>query len=1010
MRHLQQLKTWRIRNTILFCHEYVERPVKGWIGPALAFFPVICTALVLGYPHSRLLYENIEQVITPRAFYLDQVGGILYYPYFFYNITLITYGTVYLMRHLRQLKNWRIRNTILFSAWFASIIISVILRVFRLTPGHFNLMPLLETLYLILIIVHIRRFRWQEWHSVGRELAIQNLKDAFILVDEEKRFLDANEAAFQCFPELRAFHIGTHFSKLGSVTEQLFNPEDRSLLLQLDKKQYFQISRSTLNTRYGLVIGQAIMLYDDTEREELIMQLNEALGKAEQATMAKTLFLARTSHEIRTPMNAIIGLAEIILRNNLPPDVYENALEIRRAGYILLSIINDILDFSKIESGKLEISRAEYRFTSLINDAISIIRMRLLEKHIRFIANIDSHIPTALVGDEARLRQILLNLLSNAVKYTEKGTITFSVSAVPIPADKERVLLRFEVADTGIGIKEADLRNLFTEFVRFDTRSSVEGTGLGLVISRQLARLMDGDIIVQSEHGKGSVFTAEIPQTVRNPAPFAIVEAAASKKSLLCERRTVYAASIMYSMNSLGVFCEPVSSYEAMLEALTRDIYQFVFVPFIFLEQTREFLRGLEYSPTLISLSDLSPGQVQRNIHTLVMPAYALSIANILNGMPSGKDLSYEPIEQGVRFIAPDVRILIVDDVTINLKVVRGLIAPYKMQIDCCTSGNEALRLAQEKAYDIVFLDHMMPGMDGIETLKAIRALDGEYFQKLTVIALTANAVQGMREMFLENGFQDYLGKPIEIARLDAALTRWIPSNKRLKERPLAGAADADNNSDSWFDELQAIEGLDIQDALSHVGSLENYMEVLKQFHLEMNVYIEGTKTAFDEKNWKDYALRLHSVKGAFGTIGMKGISEWARELEVAVKAEDMAKCQEQTEAFCEAMTAFQDRLGEILPHQQEADPAHTQSNAPLVDAAFVKEKMKALYVACYNSRSDDAEAVINSLNQVSFQEEWYSSLGNIRALVGSYEYEAAAKAVQAFLRELGGTETLTPV
>jgi HPt (histidine-containing phosphotransfer) domain-containing protein len=259
--------------------------------------------------------------------------------------------------------------------------------------------------------------------------------------------------------------------------------------------------------------------------------------------------------------------------------------------------------------------------------------------------------------------------------------------------------------------------------------------------------------------------------------------------------------------------------------------------------------------------------------------------------------------------------------------------------------------------------------------------------------------------MFLENGFQDYLGKPIEIARLDAMLTRWIPQNKRVKDRQGARAKGMDHNSDSWFDELQYIEGLDIQDALSHVGSLENYIEVLKQFHLEMNVYIEGLKTAFDEMNWGDYALRLHAIKGAFGTIGMKSISEWARELEAVVKMGDIAKCQEQTGAFCDAMSAFQNRLGDILPHQQGADPTHTQGSAPFVDAAFVKEQMEALYLACYNFKSDDAEVIINSLNQVSFQEQWYSSLGNIRALVGSYEYEAAEKAIQAFLRELGGPD-----
>jgi signal transduction histidine kinase len=188
------------------------------------------------------------------------------------------------------------------------------------------------------------------------------------------------------------------------------------------------------------------MLYDDTERETLIARLHDAREKAEQATQAKSLFLARTSHEIRTPMNAIIGMAELLLRDELPPNVYDEAMEIRHAGYMLLSIINDILDFSKIESGKFEITEAEYQFTSLINDVISIIRTRLVEKHVRFFTNIDSHIPRVLIGDEARLRQILLNLLNNAVKYTDEGSISLTVAAVP--AEEGRISLRFEVSDT----------------------------------------------------------------------------------------------------------------------------------------------------------------------------------------------------------------------------------------------------------------------------------------------------------------------------------------------------------------------------------------------------------------------------------------------------------------------------------------------------------------------------------------------------------------------------------
>jgi CheY-like chemotaxis protein/HPt (histidine-containing phosphotransfer) domain-containing protein len=386
------------------------------------------------------------------------------------------------------------------------------------------------------------------------------------------------------------------------------------------------------------------------------------------------------------------------------------------------------------------------------------------------------------------------------------------------------------------------------------------------------------------------------------------------------------------------------------------------------------------------------------------MPAYALSIANILNEVADSKDLSYEPVT-GVRFIATEARILIVDDVTTNLKVVRGLIAPYKMQIDCCTSGAEALHLVQEKAYDMVFMDHMMPDMNGVETLKAIRALEGAYFQDLPVVVLTANAMKGMRQEYLDYGFQDYLMKPIEIARLDTVLAQWVPHEKQVKnKRDLKSSLGKDSGKAgkaSWIEELQYIEGLDIDDALSHVGNMENYLEVLKQFCSEIDGYIDGIRSALEAVDWPAYALRVHSVKGAFATIGIKPIADWAKMLELAAKEGNMVLCKEQTSEFCDAMGEFQERLRTILPPDEGASLA--SDAAPVVDEAFIKEKLELLYLACYNFKSDDADAIVNPLNQVSFKEQCYTSLTRIRQLVSAYEYEAAQGAIQALLKDLNG-------
>jgi len=508
----------------------------------------------------------------------------------------------------------------------------------------------------------------------------------------------------------------------------------------------------------------------------LINPLHKALEELKAISKAKSNFLAKISHEIRTPMNAVIGMAELALRENIHGIAREHITTIKQAGNNLLSLINDLLDFSKIESGKLEIVPSNYHFSSMIHDVVSIIKMRVVDSKIYFVVNLDCNIPNSLFGDEIRIRQVLLNVLSNAVKYTKKGFVSFSISGKII---ENMVFLTIDVADSGSGIKPEDIEKLFGEFVQIDlvSHKGVEGTGLGLVITKKLVNAMDGDIKVQSEYGKGSTFTIKLSQKICSPEPLASIEKPEEKSALVYEQNKIYADSIISTIDNLGVICHRVESDYNLREKLQTKNYTFLFVSHSLLINAKAIIKELESKTQIVVLTKFGKVPSGINSKILTMPAYSISVANILNCISDNFSYNTNENTSVVQFIAPKAKVLIVDDIGTNLKVAEGLMEPYKMEIDLCFSGIEAIAAVAKNHYDIVFMDHMMPEMDGIEATKLIR----EKYAELPLIALTANAVSGTKEMFLSNGFDDFLSKPIDTIKLNAILGKWIPKEKQEK-------------------------------------------------------------------------------------------------------------------------------------------------------------------------------------------------------------------------------------
>ncbi len=804
------------------------------------------------------------------------------------------------------------------------------------------------------------------------------MSDGFILFDGHDDLLYMNEVIKQT---LSPWLLAT-FTRRENVEEWMNEKEDidgNEVLVYKDSgsRIYFRTKKSEI-IKKGYKIATIYMLHDATESIRQVKAMAKANLELERAAKMKSDFLANMSHEIRTPMNAVIGMVEIALREELPATVEDCLIQIRHSGRSLLNIINDILDFSKIEAGKMTIMPEEYEPLSLFNDVANVLVTRTGGKDVRIFVDIDNNLPHTLIGDPVRIRQVLINIANNAVKFTEKGKVEIIVNCMPCGED--RIMMLVHVKDTGMGIKDEDLKKLFVSFQQVDSKRNrkVEGTGLGLVISKSLCEAMGGNIGVDSEYGKGSDFWFSIPQKIAKSSKDLVVSDHENKRLLCVDYDGRVDSYFEREAAKFGVSFECLKSLKDYKPTGKKDflffpvkLYGDELVKFI---DSNEGLTGIACVPFNSEFKS-----THKNIHVVRRPLTTLAVMLMLEGKDQSEYTVGNSEKTVIQFTAPTAEILIVDDNDINITIAEGLLKPLKMKVRSALSGAEALKITEKEAFDIILMDHMMPEMDGVETTYAIRNGSGPCKDK-PIIALTANVIEDAKAMFIKEGMNDLIAKPIDMHDLMAKLRQWLPAEKIIDVTPEDGnsaeaeAAPAEN---------VAYDCLDTEKALQSLGSAELYKKITGDYYKGGAKALEAIKLSYDNEDWEDYTRRVHTLKSSSRQIGAFELGDDAEALEKAGKAGDIGFIKDHADALNASYRELLDKLAKYF-ETEEDDSEHEA-----ITEETLKELFGELKKACDDLDMDAMEQIEEKLKGYSYAEDVKDDMAKLYEAIENVDTEA---------------------
>ena len=756
-----------------------------------------------------------------------------------------------------------------------------------------------------------------------------------------------------------------------------------AFLIEFATVLYQTRNSTSLISGFGLtMINLAFFLTVESPDVLILEQLRTEKERADEANKAKSAFLSNMSHEIRTPMNAIVGMTELMLREKLSAEERGYLRNIKNSGGALLSIINDILDFSKIESGRMELIEAEYEPMSMLSDLSMIFLTRIGEKNVELLFDIDPKLPQKLFGDALRIRQVIINIVNNAIKFTEVGTVRLSIRIAKQTGDD--LELSMSVQDTGQGIRRDDLDKLFGSFQQVDTvkNHNKEGTGLGLAISKQLVELMDGTIRVSSVYGEGSTFTFTIHQKLCTDQPAAEVHEHAKREKVLVSA-FFYNYSLIENVRKLagqfGVEYIPLDQWEktgVRLSHLFTDV-----------QRSRDIAAWSEEKFRLageihVLRNPLLEDCRLKGVFLLNKPLYSLNFCQTINHeAPQTEDLT----EDYQSLTAPEAHILIVDDNEMNLKVAVGLLKPLEMKVDLASGGKEAIRMARKTKYDIIFMDHMMPVMDGVETTEQLRAMEGDYFKNVPIIALSANAQADAREKFAQAGMDDFVAKPIEMKEICSKIRRWLP-----RELVLTGGQKSAETGDANGDEMPRLPGIDSLSGIQCCGGKEMWLSLLGDFYRLIEPKATKLEKCLADDLIRDYTIEVHALKNTARMIGAQHLSDRFHHMENCGNAGNVDSIRRETPDLLREYRNFKEILKPFGEEQNEERQETTAEN--------LKELLKQIHDAMDQFDLDGADEAMKELEKYKLPKECEELMEQLRVGMADVMMEEVMKTAEEMI------------